>query len=162
MKIKLKNINDFTKELTCRVPWDELQDLFKEEFSKVKANHTPKGGRKGIVFGRDLELFKKNYGTAIEATFAEKSLNQFYQKALQEEKLNPINQAKVSNLDISEGSELTFTLSYEVVSEVKLPNYQKKFKVKMVKYIQTDKDVNHALEELRQQHSNLKTIDDGA
>ena len=162
MKIKLKNINDFTKELTCSIPWDELEDLFKEEFNKVKANHTPKGGRKGRVFGRDLELFKKNYGTAIEATFAEKSLNRFYQKALQEEKLNPINQAKVSNLDFSEGSELIFTLSFEVVSELKLPNDQKKVKVKMVKYIQTDEDVNHALEELRQQHSNLKTIDDGA
>jgi len=162
MKTKIKNINDFTKELTCIVPWEELEDLFKEEFNKVKSNHTPKGGRKGKVFGRDLELFKKNYSTAIEATFAEKSLNQFYHKALQEENLNPIDQAKVSKLDFSEGKELTFTLTFEVIPDIKLPNYEKKFKVKMVKYVQADDDVNHALEELRQQHSNLKTIDDGA
>ena len=89
MDIKLKKINDFTQELTCNVPWEEIQDSFKDEFNKVKSNHTPNGGRKGKVFGRDLELFKKNYGSAIEANFAEKSLNVYYQKALQEKKIKP-------------------------------------------------------------------------
>ena len=108
MEIKLKKINDFTKELTCVVSWEEIKDSFTSEFNKVKSNHTPNGGRKGKVFGRDLELFKKNYGTAIEANFAEKSLNEYYQKAIQEKKLNPINQAQVSNLDFSEGNSLQF------------------------------------------------------
>ncbi len=162
MKIKLKKINDFTQELTCVVTWEEIKDSFINEFNKVKSNHTPNGGRKGKVFGRDLELFKKNYGTAIEANFAEKSLNEYYQKAIQEKKLNPINQAQVSNLDFSEGNSLQFTLSFEIVPEIKLPNYEKKFKIKMIKYKSSKEDVDHALEEVRQQHSNLKTVDDGA
>ena len=58
MDIKLKKINDFTQEMTCKVSWEELEDSFKNEFDKVKSNHTPLGGRKGKVFGRDLELFK--------------------------------------------------------------------------------------------------------
>ncbi|MAM98264.1 MAG: trigger factor [Candidatus Marinimicrobia bacterium] len=162
MEIKLKKINDFTKELKCVVSWEEIKDSFINEFNKVKSNHTPKGGRKGKVFGRDLELFKKNYGTAIEANFAEKSLNEYYQKAIQEKKLNPINQAQVSNLEFSEGNSLEFTLSFEIVPEIKLPNYEKKFKIKMIKYKSSKEDVDHALEEVRQQHSNLKTVDDGA
>ena len=105
MKIKLKNINSHTKELTCTVPWEDLKDSFQDEFNKMKANHTPQGGRKGKVFGRDLELFKRNYGAAIEANFAEKSLNVYYSQAMQKENLNPINQAQVSNLDFSEGKE---------------------------------------------------------
>tara|TARA_Y100001970_G_scaffold62262_1_gene79531 strand:+ start:244 stop:1521 length:1278 start_codon:yes stop_codon:yes gene_type:complete len=162
MEIKLKKINDFTKELTCVVSWEDIKDSFINEFNKVKSNHTPNGGRKGKVFGRDLELFKKNYGTAIEANFAEKSLNEYYQKAIQEKKLNPINQAQVSNLEFSEGNSLEFTLSFEIVPEIKLPNYEKKFKIKMVKYKSSKEDVDHALEEVRQQHSNLRTVDDGA
>ena len=162
MEIKLKKINDFTKELTCVVSWEEIKDSFINEFNKVKSNHTPNGGRKGKVFGRDLELFKKNYGTAIEANFAEKSLNEYYQKAIQEKKLNPINQAQVSNLEFSEGNSLEFTLSFEIVPEIKLPNYEKKFKIKMIKYKSSQEDIDHALEEVRQQHSNLRTVDDGA
>ena len=93
MDIKLKKINDFTKELTCKIPWEDLKDSFKNEFNKVKLNHTPQGGRKGKVFGRDLELFKRNYGTAIEANFAEKSLNIFYIDIVQEfeKEEDPIN-----------------------------------------------------------------------
>mgnify|MGYP001433078467 CR=1 FL=1 len=162
MKIKLKNINSHTKELTCTVPWEDLKDSFQDEFNKMKANHTPQGGRKGKVFGRDLELFKRNYGAAIEANFAEKSLNVYYSQAMQKENLNPINQAQVSNLDFSEGKDLSFTLSFQVIPDVKLPNYDKKFKINMTKYIPSDEDVNLSLDELRQQHSNIKTVDGGA
>ena len=34
MDIKLKKINDFTQEMTCKVSWEELKDSFKDEFDK--------------------------------------------------------------------------------------------------------------------------------
>ena len=162
MKIKLKNINSYTKELTCTVPWKDLENSFQDEFDRMKSNHTPKGGRKGKVVGPALELFKRNYMAAIEANFAEKSLNEYYQRSIQQEKLNPIDQAKVSNLDFSHEKDLCFTLSFQVVPDIKLPNYQKKFKVNMMKYIPSDEDINLSLDELREQHSNIKTVDSGA
>jgi trigger factor len=162
MQINLKNINGYTKELICTVPWKDLKDSFQDEFDRMKSNHTPKGGRKGRVFGRDLELFKKNYITAIEANFAEKSLNEYYQQSIQEENLTPIDQAKVSNLDFSKEKDLCFTLSFQVVPDIKLPSYQKKFKINMTRYNQSDEDVELSLNELREQHSNIKTVDGGA
>ena len=66
------------------------------------------------------------------------------------------------NLDFSEGGELTFTLSFQIVPDIKLPNYEKKFKINMTKYLQTDQDLEMSLNELRQQHSNIKTVDEGA
>ncbi len=162
MKIKLKNTNDYTKELKCTVPWSDLEQSFIDEFNKYKSNHTPKGGRKGKVSGVNLEIFKRNYSASIEASFAEKSLNEYYRKALEQENLNPINQANVSNLDFSEGNDLEFTLTFEMIPEVKLPSYKKKFKINMIKFIPSDEDMELSLEELRQQHSNIKTIDSGA
>ena len=162
MKIKLKNTNDYTKELQCVVPWEDLEKSFADEFNKYKANHTPQGGRKGKVTGLNLEIFKRNYSPSIEASFAEKSLNEYYRKALEQEKLNPIDQANVSNLDFSKGNELKFTLTFEVIPEVKLPAFQKKFKINMIKFIPSDEDVNLSMEELRQQHSSVKPIDSGA
>ena len=162
MKIKLKNINDYTKELTCTVPWEDLKDSFQAEFDRMKSNHTPQGGRKGKVVGPALELFKRNYMAAIEANFAEKSLNEYYQRSIQQEKLNPIDQAQVSNLDFSNEKELCFTLSFQVVPDIKIPNYEKKFKINMIKYNQSDEDVDLSLNELREQHSNIKTVDGGA
>ena len=128
----------------------------------MKSNHTPQGGRKGKVVGPALELFKRNYMAAIEANFAEKSLNEYYQRSIQQEKLNPIDQAQVSNLDFSNEKELCFTLSFQVVPDIKIPNYEKKFKINMIKYNQSDEDVDLSLNELREQHSNIKTVDGGA
>ena len=162
MKAKFKNINDYTKELTCSVDWSNLKDSFSIAFEKIKSNHTPEGGRKGKVFGVHLEIFKKNYTPAIEAKFAEDSLNQYYRQAVDSEGLNPISQANVSKLDFSEGNKLEFVLSFEVIPDIKLPNYKKKFKIELTRYIQSEDDVNMSMEELRQQHSNIKTVDDGA
>ncbi len=162
MKAKFKNINDYTKELTCSVDWSDLKDSFSIAFEKIKSNHTPEGGRKGKVFGVHLEIFKKNYTPAIEAKFAEDSLNQYYRQAVDSEGLNPISQANVSKLDFSEGNKLEFVLSFEVIPDIKLPNYKKKFKIELTRYIQSEDDVNMSMEELRQQHSNIKTVDDGA
>ena len=162
MKIKLKNINDYTKELQCIVPWEDLKQSFTDEFNEYKSNYTPPGGRKGKVMGPALRMFKDKYTGAIESSFAEKSLNEYYKKALEQENLNPINQANVTNLDFSEGNELKFTLSFEIIPEIKLPSFKKKFKINMTKFIPSDEDMNLSLEELRQQHSNIKSIDSGA
>ena len=37
MKIKLKNINGYTKELTCTVPWKDLEDSFQAEIDRANS-----------------------------------------------------------------------------------------------------------------------------
>ena len=115
MKYKVKDKNKYTKEVTCTVPWDDLKDSFNDEFNRAKANHTPQNGRKGKVFGTALEIFKKNYTPAIEATFAEKALNEYYQKILIETGLQPINRANPTDLKFKQGEELSFVLDFEVL-----------------------------------------------
>ena len=101
MKLKLNNINDYTRELTCVVPWENLKESFQNEFDRMKSNHTPKGGRKGKVTGINLEIFKKNYGPAIEANFAEKSLNEYYNKIKDTFKFDNINNVPIQSMEYS-------------------------------------------------------------
>ena len=162
MKYKVKDKNKYTKEVACTVPWDDLKNSYDEEFNRAKANHTPKNGRKGKVFGNALEIFKKNYVPAIEASFAEKALNEYYQKILIETDLRPINRANPTDLKFQKGSELSFVLDFEVVPEMKLPNYEKKFKISLDKYICGDEDIELSLKELQERQSTIKPTDKGA
>ena len=162
MKYKVKDKNKYTKEVTCTVPWDDLKDSFNDEFNRAKANHTPQNGRKGKVFGTALEIFKKNYTPAIEATFAEKALNEYYQKILIETGLQPINRANPTDLKFKQGEELSFVLDFEVVPEIKLPNYEKKFKVSLDKYVCGDEDIDLSLKELQERQSTVKPTEKGA
>ena len=162
MKVKLKNINDFTRELTCFVPWEDLQDSYNEEFELIRSQHEAKHNQKRKLVGTSLKLFRKNSVKIVEHQFREKSLDVYYRQAIEEEHINPIDQAKVSNLDFSKGGNLTFTLSFQIVPDIRLPSYQKKFKINMIKYIQSNEDLELSLNELQQQHSNIKTVDCGA
>ena len=65
MKLDVKNINNYTKQLKISVKWDDLKSDYESEFDKFKSNYTPPGGRKGKVFGQALKLFKKNYTPSI-------------------------------------------------------------------------------------------------
>ena len=159
MKTGLKEVNSFTRELDVTVAWDDLSGAFEKEFDKAKSTFELKGFRKGKV---PLNIVKKNLLPSIEAHFAENSLNEYYRKALDELELNPINQAKINKLQFHEGCDLEFAAEFEVTPSVKLPKYDKKFKIKTIRYMASSSDLDAALKEIRERHSTIKTIEDGA
>ena len=96
MKTDLKQINSYTQELDITVEWAVLVNEFEKEFKKASSNYNIPGFRKGKV---PEKIIKRNIGPAIEANFAENSLNEYYRKALEELGIIPINQATINNLN---------------------------------------------------------------
>jgi len=159
MQSKLKDINTYTKEITIDVPWKDLEENFISTFKDFKKGYSIPGFRKGRV---PDNIVKKNYGPAIEADFTEKSINKYYQLALQELKLFPINKAEINNLEFKEGANLKYTAKFEITPEFKLPDYKKKLKIDAVRVEQTDNDLNEALLNLQKKHATVKPVKDGA
>ena len=159
MKTEIKKINSYTKEIDVVVKWDQISNQFENEFLKAQSSFELKGFRKGKV---PRNIVKKSLLPSLEAQFAEKALNEYYRKALKELNLVPINQAKINKLAFNEGKDLEFSAEFEVVPEIKLPKYEKKFKIKTTKYIASDNDLESALKEIRERHSTIKLIEDGA
>ena len=158
MKTDLKQINSYTQELDITVEWAMLVNEFEKEFKKASSNYNIPGFRKGKV---PEKIIKRNIGPAIEANFAENSINEYYRKALDELQITPINQASINNLNFKEGLNLSFTAKFEIEPEIKLPKYQK-IKVRALRYIAKEKDVNETLNQYQEQHANVKTIETGA
>ena len=162
MKTKLKNKNSFTKSLSISVIWDDLKEDYQKLFDRIKSNYTPPGGRKGKVFGIHLELFKKNYTSSIEGQFAEDSISKYYKEAIDKLDLVPINQGKILDLKFKQDQKLEFDIEFEVKPDFNLPKYNKKFKIKAVKYIASDQDLSDALSDLQNRFSTMKEIKTGA
>ena len=142
MNITLNEINSFKRELCITVPWNDLEDDYSKSFNKYMSNYTPKGGRKGKFNSFQKEQFKNEYTPAIESSFKEDAMNEFYKKALEEKKIHPINKAEITKLEFKEGSSLEFIVVFEIMPSCKLPNYKKKYKINTTKYIASDKDVS--------------------
>ena len=158
MKLNVKNINEYTRQLEISVTWDNLKSDYESEFNNFKSNYTPPGGRKGKVFGQALTLFKKNYTASIEAKFLDNSINKYYQKALMELKLTPINQGQVTKANFKEMTNLELAVTFEVRPDFKLPNFKKKVTIKTEKFIAGDKDVSDALLDLQTKHAKNQSV----
>ncbi|MAV64518.1 MAG: trigger factor [Pelagibacteraceae bacterium TMED237] len=157
MKTSINKKNTFTRELNVIVPWSSLESDFKKEFNAQKKKYKIPGFRPGKA---PNSIVKKNIGPAIEANFAEISLNKFYQEALRDLEIVPINQAQVKKIDFKENSDLTFSVVFEVSPEFNLPtNYQKKIKIKIDQFEVSNDDVKQSLDELRVNQSKLESVD---
>ena len=159
METNLKEINSYTRQLDITIAWELIQDEYEKEFSRARSSFSMKGFRKGKA---PEQIVKKNLGPSIEAHFAEDSINTYYRKALDELKLAPINQASINNLEFKEGLALSFSARFEVNPEITLPKYQKKFKIKAVRYMAGSEDIEQALTQYQEQNASIKTIETGA
>ena len=155
MKTKLKEINSYTRTLNVVVEWEFLIDDYNREFKRAIANYNIPGFRKGKVPGK---IVKKNIGSAIDANFAEHSLNEYYRKAIEKLKLTPINQAKINDLNFKEGADLSFTAEFEVEPEIKLPNYKDKIKISAIKYIAGEEDIDQTLKQYQEHNQNAQRM----
>ena len=159
MKTDLKEINSYTRQLDVTVEWNSIENEYQEEFNKARSRYNIPGFRKGKV---PEKIVKKNLGPVIDANFAENSLNNYYRKALEKLDITPINKATINNLNFQEGLDLSFTAQFEVTPDIQLPKYQKKIKVRTIRYMAENEDIEQALSQYQEQNANIKTIETGA
>ena len=159
MKTDIKEINSYTRQLDVTVEWNSIENEYQEEFNKARSGYNIPGFRKGKV---PEKIVKKNLGPVIDANFAENSLNNYYREALEKLDITPINKATINNLNFQEGLDLSFTAQFEVTPDIQLPKYQKKIKVRAIRYIAENEDIEQALSQYQEQNANIKTIETGA
>ena len=159
MKTDLKEINSYTRKLDVIIEWDSIENEYQKEFNKARSRYNIPGFRRGKV---PEKIVKKNMGPTIEANFAENALNEYYRKALEKLEITPINQATINNLNFKEGLDLSFSAQFEVEPDIQLPKYQKKIKVRAIRYMAENEDIKQALSQYQEQYANIKTIETGA
>ena len=159
MKVKLKEIDSYTQQVTVSVPWKDLESAFEAHIRRFSKKVRMPGFRKGKV---PQKVVIQNFGPELEAEFAQDSIEIHYAEALQEHKIVPVNRAKIEDLQFSEGSSLNFKATVEVEPAIKLPKYNRKMKVKKNVYVPDNTDVDAYIEEVRRQFAEVRTIEEGS
>ena len=159
MNVKLKEIDSYTRQVTVSVPWEDLESAFEAHIRRFSKKVRMPGFRKGKV---PHKVVIQNFGSELEAEFAQDSIEIHYAEVLQEHKIVPVNRAKIEDLQFSEGSSLNFKATVEVEPSVKLPKYNRKIKVKKNVYVPDNTDVDAYIEEVRRQFAEVRTIEEGS
>ena len=160
MDIKLKEINSYEKEIMINLFWDEIDNDFEKAIRKFSKRIKLPGFRPGKI---PRKVLMNQFQSAIEADFIENSLNNYYLQALKEKEIVPVNMGSVSDVDFDHGGHFKFKVTFEVEPQIKLPRMKKNLlKVEKTIYVCDDEDINLAIEEVRNGHAQVKTIEDGA
>ena len=160
MDIKLKEINSYEKEIMINLNWNEIEKDFEKAIRKFSKRIKLPGFRPGKI---PRKVLMNQFQSAIEADFIESSLNNYYLQALKEKEMVPVNMGSVSDVDFDHGGHFKFKVTFEVEPQIKLPRMKKNLlKVEKTIYVCDDEDINLAIEEVRNGHAQVKTIEDGA
>ena len=160
MDIKLKEINSYEKEIMINLNWNEIEQDFEKAIRKFSKRIKLPGFRPGKI---PRKVLMNQFQSAIEADFIENSLNNYYLQALKEKEMVPVNMGSVSDVDFDHGGHFKFKVTFEVEPQIKLPRMKKNLlKVEKTIYVCDDEDINLAIEEVRNGHAQVKTIEDGA
>ena len=134
---------------------DETFDSVTKDFQKQAA--LP-GFRPGKA-PRDMVLRK--YEKDIQDEVKRKLISDAYHKAIEEQKLEVLGRPDIEEIQFNRGQPLLFAATIETAPDFQLPEY-KGLPVKQESRSVTDKDMTRALDALRQQRVDFKTVERAA
>ena len=133
------------RELELEIPAEEVSKKIEsvaKEFARIA--NVP-GFRRGKA---PVSLIRRKFADDIKGEVLQSLVPERVEKAVAEQKLTPISQPQVDQLDFNEGQPLKFRAVFEVLPEFELSNY-KGLEFEMPTMDITDQDVAKTLEELR-------------
>lgn len=156
MKVSVKKAGACRKTVAIEVPAELIAEE-RAETLKVYAKHARiPGFRKGKA---PAHVVAGKYVKEIDQDLKERVLPKFYQEAIEAEKLKVVNVIDATEVELSEGSPASFTVTVDVVPEFKLPKYEQ-IPVKVEKTEVSDAQVQEQIDQLLNQQATFDDVED--
>ena len=159
MQTAVETVNSYLKKITVELDPEELQPLEKKIVKKYRREASIPGFRPGRA---PESIIKKRYGDLILQDIADEAISQFYFRAIQETKLEPVSTGKIVDLkfnDVQEG--MRFVIELEVQPEFELKKYKGLRAEKEVLEV-TEEMVEDTLQKIREQYATVKEVEEAA
>lgn len=149
MKITVNTEPNCKRILEIEIPQENVAAEFEKQIIAYKSQASIPGFRRGKA---PREIIKKRFYDSIKADVLENLLPKAYDDAIDKEKLDPIDQPKISNVDFDEDKPLKFRAELEIRPQV-VPAGYKGLKLKKTIKEVTDADVQEGLKRLQRQYA---------
>lgn len=160
LKIKSKKVNEFTYELSIVAKWKDIQADFELCKKKVAKDIKVPGFRKGKI---PNHILMSQYLGQIEMNFVQDFSEKYYILALQEEKLNPINQAALKDIDFAYEKDFSFKSEFEIEPSLSVPKLKKNMvTVEKTNFISNEKEIEDTVNNILNSQSKTEKIEEGS
>lgn len=129
---------------TITFPEKEVSELVAKELAVVAKTAKMNGFRVGKV---PAAVLKKKYLSSVQADIARNKINSTIDEIIKKNNLNISMDPAIENLINEEGKALEFTLKFELLPEIKMPDF-KKISIEKAKLEVSKKDIEDQIERL--------------
>lgn len=151
MQVSVETVSDLKRNMTVVIPQEEVDAAISKRFDQVKRTARIDGFRPGKI---PMSVIKQKFGASVKAEALSELTQNFFYKALMEEKINPASQPVITPNDEKEG-DFEFTASFEVYPEVSLKAVEELKLKKPVSSVEKG-DIDKMIEKLREQKATWK------
>ena len=157
MQTEVKEIGPCTMQVKIEMPPDKIKEKMDAKYTDFMASATVPGFRKGLA---PRALIERKFGKEIRDEVKNDLIISACSDVFKEKNIKPVADPEIDfdKIPFDETKPLAFELVVEVEPTINLPEYTG-IKVKKVPVELTDKDVDTALETIRQQHGEWQVLE---
>jgi trigger factor len=155
MKVDVESLEACKRRLSVEAPLDVVREAWERAYGRVQKQARLPGFRKGHV---PRSLVKLHFADDVRREVIEHLIPDVYRQALAEARLEPVDDPDLTDVTLEENAPLTFKAVVEIRPAIELGEY-KGLDVQHAPTPVTDENVDTALEQMRQHHAELRSVE---
>ncbi|HHT9155800.1 MAG TPA: trigger factor [Candidatus Tripitaka sp. YC43] len=119
--VTVEEIGPCKKRLKVEVPRENVEEELKKRLEELKGSLALPGFRKGKA---PKGLIERQFSKQVQEDVRNSLLSNFYQQAIEQNKLEPIGEPEFDNIDFDTSKPLNFQVTFEVKPHFELEGYR--------------------------------------
>lgn len=156
MDVVVENVSDLRRKLSITLPRDDVKKELDKAYNKLNREVNLKGFRRGKA---PLSVLQKNFRDRVEAEVGEKLVQATYFDAVEKQNIDAVVHPEIKEHVFREDGTFAYVAEVDVRPVVELKEY-KGLEIEKPAVDVTDAEVEAKIDELRRQHSVLRSADD--
>lgn len=155
MQVTETNADGLKREFRILIPAGELEEKVTSRLGEIGRTITLPGFRPGKV---PMQILRSRFGKSVLGEVLESTVQESSTEALREHNLRPALPPKVENLSFSEGTDLEYNMSLEVLPEIPEPNFADLDIERLVVEV-PEVDVDRQIERIAERQRKSETVE---
>ncbi|MBD3257869.1 trigger factor [candidate division GN15 bacterium] len=155
VKVEVTQGKGLKRELKILIPAETVQTEMDKKYEEIRREADLKGFRKGKA---PMNMIKSLYAGQVRADVVDELIKDTFPKAIMQEKLKVASPPSVTDLDLSDEGELSYTATIEVLPDIDTVGYDG-LELETIEVDADDKEVDEVVEALQKDHSELRKLD---
>lgn len=157
MQVSIENVGTLGRKLTVRLPADQLEESVRSRVQEMGRTTRIRGFRPGKVPARVIE---QRFGGQIRGEALSELIRDSYQKAVEQEKLQPAVQPAIDTTGEAQDGHIEYTATFDVLPEFGTIDVSGLEILRPTASVE-DADIDTMIETLRQQRRTWEQVEEG-